>query len=126
MRIKHLDFEDTYPTQPGALNALATLWRQAAPVVCQPCTGNCKQGDACPHRTRPQPAEAATSVGHTEPRSTWLPAVNVFLIVAAFCIAAAFAILKANKPAVIVALCVLLPLVVVSAVALLARWKVGA
>lgn len=131
MRTKHPDFEDTYLTQPGGLKALAPKLRPPAPVVCPPCTGNCEQGDVCPHRMQPQPAEAATAVGHTEPRSAWsrsawLPAVNVFLIVAAFCIAAALAIFKANKPAVVVALCVLLPLVVVSVVGLLARWKAGA
>ena len=68
---------------------------------CPPCPGNCDQGDDCPRRTQPEPAEAATSVGHTEPRSAW-------------------------SPAIVVALCVLLPLVLVSCVSALARWKVGA
>lgn len=91
--------------------------------ICPPCNGNCEQGDACPHCTQPEPAEAATSVGHTELRSAWSPAVNVFLIVVAFCVASVLAILKANKPAIVVALCVLLPLVLVACVSAWARWK---
>lgn len=47
----------------------------------------------------------------------------MFLIVVAFCVASALAILKANKPAIVVALCVLLPLVLVACVSAWARWK---
>ncbi len=90
---------------------------------CPPCHGNCEQGDACPHRLQPQAAEAATAVGHTEPRSKWSPAVNVVLIIAAFSIATAMAIVKASKPAMVIWLCVALPLLAVAVVNLLTRWK---
>ena len=73
---------------------------------------------------QPMAAEAATDVDDADREfSRMAPLVNVVFIVVLFSALSALAIVKANKPALVLALCLLLPLAAAGSVYAIARWR---
>lgn len=77
-----------------------------------------------PGSGQPMAAEAATDAGiKPDGYSRMSPLVNVVFIVVIFSVLSALAIVKANKPALLLALCALLPLAAAGLVYAIARWR---